>query len=232
MLSIFDYALAILAVAAATYIVGYLGLHRELLDYFALSFYSAASVAETAALYSILRIYGFSSLQYRYAYYYSESVMAVLLYFVVLGFLRQLFEDFGAEIYARIGGILLLSGTAAVSFLMIQGNRDYMTSRFVVELGRNLNFVGVVLTFLLWTAMMKLHETRARTTQLALALGIYFCGFALSYGLRLSHPGWQFLKLLPPLLSTWLYVSWAFTLTKIPEEARLATLRVAAFRSR
>lgn len=115
---------------------------------------------------------------------------------------------------------------------MIQGNRDYMTSRFVVELGRNLNFVGVVLTFLLWTAIMKLQETRARMTQLILALGIYFCGFVLSYGLRLSHPGWQYLKRLPPLLSTWLFVSWAFTLKRIPEEARLATFRVAAIRSR
>ncbi|HKW90006.1 MAG TPA: hypothetical protein VJN21_14740 [Candidatus Acidoferrales bacterium] len=232
MLTAFDYILTFAGLVAPAYVVIRLAIHRELFNYFALAFYCASTVAETVGLLAVLRIYGFSSLVYLYGYYYSESVLAVLLYFVVLGFLRQLFEDLGAGIYARIGCILLLSGTALISFLMIQGNRDYLTSRFVVELGRNLNFVGVVLTFMLWTAMMKLHETRARVTQLVLALGVYFCGFVLSYGLRLSHPEWQVLKLLPPLLSVWLFVSWAYTLTKLPEEARFATLRVAAFRSR
>lgn len=56
-----------------------------------------------------------------HSYYYSESVLPILLYFDVLGFLPQLFEDLGAEIYVRIGGILLLSATALVSFLMVGG---------------------------------------------------------------------------------------------------------------
>lgn len=232
MITIFDYVLAVVDLVAPAYIVVRLAIHHELLKYFALAFYSASTVLETVFLFAVIRIHGFSSLVYVYSYYYSESVMAILLFFVVLGFLRQLFEDLGAGIYVRIAGILLLSGTAFVSFLMIQGNKDYLTSRFVVELGRNLNFVGVVLTFMLWTAMMKLRETRARMAQLVLALGIYFCGFVLSYGLRVSHPEWQILKLLPPLFSTWLFVSWSYSLTKLPEEARLATLRVAAFRNR
>lgn len=88
MLSLYDYILLIISLAAAGYVIGYLALQSELLNYFALAFYSAASIAETATVYFILRIYGFGSLQYRYSYYYSESVMAVLLYFVVLGFLR------------------------------------------------------------------------------------------------------------------------------------------------
>lgn len=232
MLTTFDYILGVLGILAPAYVVLCLAIQREILSYFALAFYSASSVAASAGLYAVLKTYGFNSLAYRYSYYYSESVLAVLLFFVILSFFRQLFEDLGAGIYVRIGGILLLSGTAMVSFLMIQGNRSYLTDRFVVELGRNLNFVGVVLTVLLWTSIMKLHETRARMTQLVLALGIYFCGFVLSYGLRITHPQWQFLKILPPLLSTWLYLSWAFTFTRIPEEARLATLRVAAFRTR
>jgi hypothetical protein len=232
MITTFDYILGILGIAAPIYIVVRLAIHHELAQYFALGFYSISTVTATLSLFAIMKIYGFSSLDYLYFYYYSESVLAILLYFVVLGFLRQLFEDLGAGIYVRIGGILLLSATACVSFLLIEGHKDYMTSRFVVELGRNLNFVGVVLTFLLWSAMMKLHETRARMTQLVLALGIYFCGFALSYGLRIAHPDWQFLKALPPLLSTWLHLSWAYTFAKLPEEARLATLRVAAFRTR
>ncbi|HEV2490152.1 MAG TPA: hypothetical protein VGT03_10120 [Candidatus Acidoferrales bacterium] len=232
MFTTFDYILSFLGTAAPIYIVIRLAIHRELSRYFAIAFYSASAVAASIGLFAIMEIHGFSSPQYLYFYYYSESTLAILLYFVVLGFLRQLFEDLGTEIYVRIGGILLLSATALVSFLMVEGHKDYMTSRFVVELGRNLNFLGVVLTFLLWAAMMKSHETRARMTQLALALGIYFCSFALSYGLRLSHPEWQLLKTLPPILSTWLHWSWAYTFTKLPEEARLVTLRVAAFRTR
>jgi hypothetical protein len=232
MISLFDYVLAVLGIVAPAFLVVRLAIHRELLNYFALAFYSASSIAASLGLALILKIYGFTSLAYLYAYYYSESVLAVLLFFVVLSFLRQLFEDLGAGIYIRVAGILMLSATGVISFLIIQGNRSYLTSRFVVELGRDINFVGVVLVVLLWSAMMKLHESRARMTQLVLALGIYFSGFVLSYGLRLGFPEWQFLRKLPPLLSVWLYVSWAYTFVKIPEEARLTTARVAAFRTR
>ncbi|HVA72805.1 MAG TPA: hypothetical protein VNF02_06790 [Candidatus Limnocylindrales bacterium] len=228
----FDYIVWLISLPAPIYIVARLAVRRELFRYFALAFYCLATTASNIGNFAVLKIYGIASAPYIYAYFYSESILAVLLFLVVLSMFRQLLEDMGATVYVRIAGILLLAGTAWVSFTVVQGHRDHMTGRFVVELGRDLNFVGVVLVYLLWTAIMKLRESRARMIQLALALGVYFSVYVLCYGLRQAHPEWAVLRMMPALVSTFLFYSWAYTFTKIPEEARLATARLAALATR
>jgi hypothetical protein len=91
-------------------------------------------------------------------------------------------------------------------------------------LGQNLYFVGVVLTYLLWGAILTLRETRMRLIQLVLALGIYFSADAAAYALRNLFPGLEpnFLRWIPPLMGLWLPVAWAYTMTKVPEDGRLA----------
>ncbi|MGH9727876.1 MAG: hypothetical protein ACRD4V_04725 [Candidatus Acidiferrales bacterium] len=228
----FDYLVWLLSLPAPIYIVARLAARHELPRYFALAFYCLATSAVSIGDFAILKICGIGSMEYIYAYYYGESVLAVVLFLVVLGLFRQLLEDMGAALYVRVAGILLLGRTAWISFMIVQDSRAHMTSRFVVELGRNLSFVGVVLVYLLWMAIMKLHESRTRMIQIALALGIYFSVYALCYGLRQSHPDWTIAKIALPIVSTFLFYSWAYTLTQIPEEARLATARVAALATR
>ncbi|MGH9683853.1 MAG: hypothetical protein ACRD4S_09625, partial [Candidatus Acidiferrales bacterium] len=120
--------------------------------------------------------------------------------------------------------------TAIFSYGVIYQNQDHLTSRFVVELEQNLNFVGVVLTYLLWGAIMKLRETRTRLIQLVLALGVYFSAAAGMYALHNLFPHLErsFLKSVLPLVGLWLPLAWAYTFTKVPEDSRLATALVAA----
>jgi len=74
-----------------------------------------------------------------------------------------------------------------------------------------------------------LRETRMQLIQLALSLGVFFSAYSATYALRNLFPGFEIgLRILPPLLSLWLPVTWSFTLWKIPEEARLETARLAA----
>ena len=75
------------------------------------------------------------------------------------------------------------------SYAVVHQNRTHLTTHFVVEMSQNVYFVGVVLTYLLWGAILKLHETRTRLIQLVLALGIYFSADAGSYALRNLFPG-------------------------------------------
>jgi VanZ family protein len=98
----------------------------------------------------------------------------------------------------------------------------------VVELGQNLYFVGVLLTYLLWGAILKLRETRTRLIQLVLALGVYFSATAGTYALRNLFPGLQpsLLKWVPPLVGVWLPLAWAYTFTKVAEDARLMPARL------
>jgi amino acid transporter len=75
---------------------------------------------------------------------------------------------------------------------------------------------------------MKLRETRTRLIQLVLSLGIFFSGSAGAYALRNLVSGMEVAKFIPPLMGTFLALAWAYTFLKVPEEARLATARVAA----
>jgi hypothetical protein len=125
--------------------------------------------------------------------------------------------------------MLLLAATAIFSYAVVHHNRGHLTTRFVVELGQNLYFVGVVLTYVLWGAILKLRETRARLIQLVLALGVYFSATAGTYALRNLFPSLQqhFLHWVPPVVGLWLPLAWAYTFVMVSDEARLATARLA-----
>jgi len=55
--------------------------------------------------------------------------------------------------------MLLLAGTAGISYHMVATSTDKLITHFVVELSQNLYFIGVLLTYLLWGAMMKMRKT-------------------------------------------------------------------------
>lgn len=207
-----------------------LTVRHQLLKYLAISTYLTTASLATLGQYLIIRHYGLTSHQYFYYYYYSESLFTILLFFVIIQFYQELFIEMKASSYIRRGALGLLAATAGFSYLVVHANRDHLTSRFVVELGQNLYFLGVVLTYLLWFSILKLHETRTRLVQLVLALGVYFSATAAAYALRNLFPTLQgsFLHWIPPLASLWLPISWALTFLKIPQEARLVTGRLLA----
>ena len=124
--------------------------------------------------------------------------------------------------------MLLLGGTALISYHMVASSSDRLVTKFVVELSQNLYFVGVVLTYLLWGAMMKLRENRTRLMQLVLAMGVYFSAFAGSFALGNLYPNFVVWRYICHLMTLWMPISWAYTFMKVPEEARMATARVAA----
>jgi hypothetical protein len=229
MLGPYDYAVAILSFCAEIYVVVWLCASRNGFRYFSLSTYMLAAALGTACQYFFLRTYGFSSAQYLYSYYYSDALLTIALFFVIMSFYHQVFQQMGAGKYVRGASILLLSATALFSYLVVRQNSSHLTSRFVVEMGRNIYFVGVVLIYLLWGAILKLRETRTRLIQLVLALGIFFSANAATYALRNMFPDFQgaFLRFIPPLVGAFLPIAWAYTMTKIPEEARLLTARLA-----
>ena len=87
-----------------------------------------------------------------------------------------------------------------------------------------------MLTYLLWGAVVKLRETRTRLVQLVLALGVYFSATAGSYAIGNLFPNlyMPLLRYLLPIFGLWLPVAWAYTFTKVPENARLATAALLA----
>jgi FlaA1/EpsC-like NDP-sugar epimerase len=186
-----------------------------------------AAAAATAAHFFTFRRFGFHSTEYVYVYYYTDSLLTILLFFAIWGLYEQVFKQMAVSQYIRVTAALLLVGTALVSYLIVRENQTHLVTRFVVELAQNLYFVGLLLTLLLWGAVTKLKETRARLVHLILSLGIYFSANAAIYAVRNLFPGAELTKMLIPLVGTFLPLAWAYTFTRIPEEARLAPARVA-----
>lgn len=205
-------------------------IRRNYLTYLPLGFYMLCSALTTLGSYICIREFGWGVV-YKYYYYYADATMTVLLFWVIIHFYQQALEELHANKYIRIGTAVLISFTALFSYAVISKNRGNLTTgHFVIELSQNLYFEGVVLTYALWCVILKLKETRARLAQMVLALGIYFAGAAVAYAIRNLFAGFaeDVLAWVPPIMSAWLTVAWIYTLTHVPEEARMVTAQLEA----
>ncbi|HEV2195883.1 MAG TPA: hypothetical protein VGR55_09880 [Candidatus Acidoferrum sp.] len=198
-------------------------------NYLLLNVYMLASVAVTVARFNVLRTYGLASTEYIYVYYYSDALLTIFLYFALGSLYAHVLGELKAERYLRFATLLLLAGTALFSYAVVQQSTTRLITRFVVELSQNLYFVGLVLTYILWGAILKMRETRMRLIQLVLSLGVYFSLFAADYALRNLYPSTRsVLGSLQQVIACFLPLAWAFAFWFSPEEARIAPARVAA----
>jgi hypothetical protein len=201
---------------------------RAFSQHFTLLLYLCSCLATDIGSFSIIKTSGYNSNAYFYFYFYVESMLTICLYFVLMNLYSQVFSEMGVGKYIRAGAMLILAGTAGISYYMVATSANRFVTHFVVELGQNLYFVGVVLTYLLWGAMAKLRENRTRLMQLVLSMGVYVSLSASSYALNNLYPNHGFWQYYFPITSLWLPVSWAYTFLKVPEDARIATARVLA----
>ena len=202
---------------------------RAFFRYFTLNLYMLAAFLVTLARYSVFVRFGATSNEYIYLYYYSDALLTIGLYFALMGLFVHVFEEMGVHHYLRVGTLLLLAGTAWFSYQVIPYGSDKMITRFVVELSQNLYFVGLVVSYLLAGAIMKVRETRLRLIQFVLSLGVYFSALAALYAARNMFPAvFHAVRWLPALMGTLLPLAWIYAYTKVTEEARLATSHVAA----
>lgn len=201
---------------------------RSVRRYLSIVFYILAELLATAGRMFVFLKAGYSSHEYFYFYYYSDALLVICLYFALMGLYSQVFQEMQVSRYLRVAAVLLLGVTAWFTYGVVADSRDRLLTHFVVELSQNLYFVAVVLTYLLWGAMMKLRETRTRLVQLVLSLGVCVSAFAATYALRNLYPSFSLWQYTPPLLAIALPAAWAYTFLKVPEEARLATAQVVA----
>lgn len=195
---------------------------------FTIVLFLSASIAVDLGRYLILIASGYTSISYFYFYYYSDAVLTICLFFVLMDFYAQVFSEMGVSKQLRAGAMLLLGGTALISYHMVASSSDRMLTKFAFEMSQNLYFVGVILTYVLWGAMMKLRENRTRLMQLVLGLGVYLSAFAGSYALRNMYPDLTIWRYFIHIMAVWLPASWAYSFIKVPEDARMATAQVVA----
>ena len=224
----FEYCVWILCTLLEAGVVVCSLLRHSFRRYFTLNLYMMASVATSLGRYVFLTRSGLASNEYTYFYYYSDAILTICLYFVLMGLYSLVFEELGAATYVRAFSMLLLAGTALFSYGVVHQSESRMVTPYVFELSQNLYFVGLVLTYLLWGAVLKMRETRARVIQFVLSLGVYFSLYAANYALDNIYPNrGQIWMDLPQLISTLLPLAWCYAFLRFDEDARLAPARLA-----
>jgi hypothetical protein len=172
--------------------------------------------------------FGWYSDQYRYCYYYSDAVLTIFLYLALISLYLQVFDEMKAEKFVRLAAVILLGGTALFSYAVIEQSHHKMLTAFAYELSQNLYFVGLVLTYVLWGAILKLRETRIQLIQLVLSLGVYFSAFAATFAFHNVLP--QMKSLLPFFLQVMgclLPVAWGYAFLRLSPDARMVPARLA-----
>ena len=228
MLGPVDYAIWFAALFADVWCAVSIVKKKALSQNFTIFLFFAASATIGVARYLLVETAGYTSNSYFYFYYYSDAVLTICLFIVLMSLYVEVFSELGVGKLVRAGALLLLAGTALISYYMVASSSERLVTKFAFQLSQNLYFVGVVLTYVLWGAMMKLRENRTRLMQLVLALGVYLSAFAGSYALRTMYPNSPVWRYLIASMALWLPVSWAYTFLKVPANARMATARVVA----
>ena len=197
--------------------------------YFTLNLYMAVSVLVNAGRYWVFTRHGLMSSEYIYFYYYSDAILTICLYFALMGLYAIVFEELGVAMRLRVFMMLLLIGTTLFSYSVVHQSETRMLTRYIVEISQNLYFVGLILTYVLWAALLKLRESRVRVIQIVLSLGMYFSINAGTYALRNQYPHLRMVWGYVPLVAgVFLPIAWIYAFMKFDDEARLAPSRLAA----
>jgi hypothetical protein len=201
---------------------------RSFFTYFFLNVYMLLSVLADVARWQALRIYGLDSDQYMQCYYYTDALLTVILYVLLISLYSRVFGELRFAKHMKLAAVVLLLGTAGFSYAVVAQQGTRLAHYFAYELSQNLYFVGIILTYLLWGAVLKLRETRTRLVQMVLSLGLYFSAYAASYALVNVAPGVTVVKYASPLLGCLLPLAWCVTIMRYSEDARLAPAQLVA----
>jgi hypothetical protein len=206
---------------------------KVLRKYFVLNLYMVLCLLVSWGRHYTLARDGFDSLNYRYFYFYTDALLTIALYFSLISLYMSVFEEMKVGRYLRLGAVVLLAGTSWFTYAVVNQSEHRMATHFAFELSQNLYFVGLILTYVLWAAVLKMRQTPALLIQLVLSLGVYFSFFAACYALSNLQPAlYARVCVFFPVVGCLLPLSWAYAFWRVPNEVRLTPARLALAVSR
>jgi len=201
---------------------------KSFFRYLFLNAYFLLELGSSAGRYFFLSRFGQASAEYTYAYFYTDALLTLALYVALISLYARVFGELRLNNFVRYAAVLLLLATALFSYAVVAQSEQRLATGFAYELSQNLYFVGLVLTYILWGAVLKLRETRTRLVQFILALGLYFSGYAASYALVNLASKYSVVSFIGPALGCLLPLMWTVTMLRHSEESRLEPARLLA----
>ncbi len=201
---------------------------KSFLQYIFLNIYLFFSVISSVARFVVLAQYGQDSSQYSYCYFYTDLILTLALFIALISLYVRVFSELKVKQLLYFVAMSLLLGTALFSYAVVDRSSDLLMTGFAIELSQNLYFVGLILTYILWGAVLKLRETRTRVVQIVLSLGVYFSAYAACYALANMSGTMGITQVLAPALGCLLPLSWTITMLRHSEDSHLATAHLVA----
>src|ERR1700674_3115391 len=119
-----DYALLIADLSIEVCALAILLKKKALSQHFTLVLYLCASVAIGIGRYYVLKTDRFTTNTYLYFYFFSDALLSICLYFLLMSLYVHVFSDMNAGKSVRAGALLLLAGTALISYYMVATSTD------------------------------------------------------------------------------------------------------------
>jgi hypothetical protein len=201
---------------------------KSFFQYFFLNLYFLLAVGSSVTRQLTVGVFGLGSTEYRYTYYYTDAMLTLALYVALISLYARVFYELRFGKYLRLTAVLLLVGTALFTYAVVAQSSDRLSTTFAYELSQNLYFVGLVLTYILWGAVLKLRETRTRLVQFVLSLGLYFSAYAASYALLNLANKYSVVYFIAPAFGCLLPLAWTVTMWRYTEESRLVPGQLVA----
>ena len=114
MLGPLDYLIWMVGFLAEIGVVVYLLSRKQAFRYFPIVFYMLCDALVTCGLYYCVHHFGFDSTTYVYFYYYTDSLLNVLMFWVIIKFYQETFAEMGVSNYIRGAAVMLISSDGRV----------------------------------------------------------------------------------------------------------------------
>jgi len=174
----------------------------------------------------VLYRFGFSSREYYYFFYLTDTVLELGAFLLVCAFFRRACANQGKLWYfVRLFLVFVFILVFAISLFSISRNYSHLFSSFMMEFEQNLYFTCLVLNTLLYILMQQTDATDNELGLLVCGMGLQFAGPAATYALKHLTPGLgladNLVHFINPLCTLGMLSTWFYALGLKPKTARV-----------
>ena len=227
MLGPLDFLVWLAGFLAEVFVLAWAFRDRSLWRHSSLLAYVAALALNEVLSFAILRRYGFTSNEYVYYFYYSEAFLTLLMFIAIMGLCSRIFHEQRRDGRIRALTLTVLAVVVLYAVAVTAVKHQLLATHFAGEFCGSLYFAGMIMTYALWALLVSRRDPRLRLVLIVSAFGIYFGGQSAIFALRSLAPALAVIRYLPAIMGAWLPISLAYTLWKVPEEARIPLEQLA-----
>ena len=169
-----DFALWMVITLAEAFVCALLVFRGRLRKYRMLACYFAGSVSVESLKAGTLLRYGIGSTQFRNTYYYTDCLLALLLYLAVVEHYGIVCDSAVTRKYVRGGSFVLAACLGIFSFLVTAQSSATISTHFAFNYSQNLFFVTAAIGVILVVASLRKSGVLLHDRLLAFVLASYF----------------------------------------------------------